>query len=766
LFWGFSFGWGVLDTKLAEGPARLTFAIDKAGEGWRQVDAVLLTDDLTYVPHGREKPPFPYHASYNLVPPGGSSWRGQMTPWDLAGRVPRQPVGGRDFSMWAAAENDLKWWGQQNLATLSLYDVHFQFTPPSDIRDKFHKQYAGRKDLPILSFPDLLTGFYLGNTPDLSPDSPLRKWLEQTKTPFYIMTNYATGSYNEKNGPATYAALTGPLARQFLGYIHGEALGTGSVFLPDQPLAADRRGHADAILRHLRDKQAEDWSKIYKTKVAPEHFRASISCLSVNCIAMAHLLHEAGCAIVGYEVDATNVHVPMRIAFERGAARQYGGAWINYASGNFGDACNYFTQNPVVPRGAPAWFHSKYSITDGVTAAWYRKLYYLNYLGGASAIYWEQNLFNQWMVPGPGTHPVQLSPFGRATEEFLDFVQRCPDRGEPYTPIGLLLNYGHGYERVNYSCKMFNVFPEDHNDIELRELFNVWWHPTSILEGLPAAPDVQSMPSGVYGDIFDVLVDRPQRAEALTNYPIIWAAGDVRFHPAILKALETHLQRGGTLVVNIALAGQLPQEWLGFQMTADLTTCTAWGPVGAPPQATTPFRCARVQPTTAQPLAVALAQDAKPAAAQPLLLRNQVGRGAVIVMLVPRGIGLDERAHPALPYLMNGLTQGLLPVDVRLANGRRLQGEVMYSLNKTKNGWLVALYNHRGLDKTQTGIARVDRRAVAEVALELPPDTTAVQELTEPRKLTVESPSGAGQRPRTTLRIPAGDVHVVEIRTK
>ena len=115
----------------------------------------------------------------------------------------------------------------------------------------------------------------------------------------------------------------------------------------------------------------------------------------------------------------------------------------------------------VVPRGAKSWFHSKYAVTDGVSIGWYRKMYYLNYLGGASAIYWEQSLDNQWMLPGPGTHPIQLSPFGRATEDFQAFVDRLPDRGEPFTPVGILLSYGHGYERVNYSCKMLHVFPED-----------------------------------------------------------------------------------------------------------------------------------------------------------------------------------------------------------------------------------------------------------------------------------------------------------------
>jgi len=217
-----------------------------------------------------------------------------------------------------------------------------------------------------------------------------------------MLTNYAKGKYTDDNGPATYQALTGPLAHQFLGYIHGEAVGTGGMKLLEEPHGT-RREHVDATAKSLLQQQAQGWSAIYHTAVPEGHWSKGISCLSVDSIALAHLFHDMGSELVGYEEDATNVHVPMRIAIERGAARQYGGGWINYASGNFGDACNYFSQNPVTPRGAGGWFHSKYAITDGVSIAWYRKLYYLNYLGGASAIFWEQGLANQWMLPARQT---------------------------------------------------------------------------------------------------------------------------------------------------------------------------------------------------------------------------------------------------------------------------------------------------------------------------------------------------------------------------
>jgi hypothetical protein len=446
----------------------------------------------------------------------------------------------------------------------------------------------------------------------------------------------------------------------------------------------------------------------------------------------------------------------MRIAFERGAARQYGHIWINYASGNFGDACNYFSQEPQVPRGARSWFHSKYAVTDGVTACWYRKLYYLNYLGGASAVFWEQGLGNQWILPGPGTHPVQLSPFGRATEDFHAFVDRLPDRGEPYTPVGVLLSYGHGYERVNYSCKMLNTFAEDQADLELRELFNVFWYPSGVLEGQPAAPDVQSLPGGRYGNIFDVLVDRPARAKALFDYPVLWAAGDADLAGLGLPLLQDYLKQGGTLVLNVAAAKGLPPELLGVRPTGQAVVAEEWAPDGEPPRPATPFEVAGVELAGAKVLAWAMPKV-------PLITRHSVGAGAVILTLCPRMLGQDERAHPSLPYLVNGLTAGLLPVEVRLADGERPRGEVMYQVNRTRDGYLVLLANNRGVDKTQNGVARVDRRQYVDVVVRTALPVKSAKEYTEPRDLKPAASQGATE---VRVRVHPGDVQVVYLVTR
>ncbi len=750
LWWGFSFGWGVLDAQLDAGPAELRLSIDKPGEAWRQLDAVLLTDDANFIPTGREKPRFVYESAIDLQP-RDTSWRGQ----GKEGSLPVQPkLAGSDFRMWSGIDLDAKWWAKQDLDKLTLHDILFEFAPPRDIRDKFHKQFAGRKDLPILSWPGYAPGLYLGSSPDLTPGTPLRTWLERTKTPFYILTNYATPKYSDQSGPATYQALTGPLAEQFLGYIHGEAVGTVDVGMTDKALGKTRREHVDALGRDLLKRQAESWSKMYKTAVPESHRAKSIPCLSAECTALAHLFHEMGSKVVGYEEDATNVHVPMRIAFERGAARQYGGAWINYASGNFGDACNYFTQEPQVPRGAKSWFHSRYAITDGVSAAWYRKMYYLNYLSGASAIYWEQNLANQWILPGPGTHPIELSPFGRGTEDFQAFVSRLPDRGEPLAPVALLLSYGNGYDRVNYRCKMLNVFQEDKNDLELRELFNVCWYPSGVLEGKPAAPDVQSMPAGAYGNIFDVLVDRPARAKAILDYPVVWAAGDVDLK-GIRPVLEEYLKRGGTLVLNVTAAAELPAALLGMTLTGKTTTAEEWAVDGEKPLATTPYEVVGVELAHDRVQVLAWASPKVP-----LVTRHKVGPGAVIVTLVPHLIGQDERAHPCVPLVMNAVTAGLLPVRVECADKSRPTGRVLYQVNKTKDGYLVLLMNTLGIDKTQNGLARVDRRQHVDLVLRHEGVIRTAKEWTGPRDLTL----AVGLRgSEVRVRVEPGDMQVVQL---
>jgi len=123
LYWGFSFGWGAVEGPLKVGPAKLTLKIDKPGEAWRQLDAVLITDDLDYQPIGREKPPFAYVSAMNLAPGDAAAWRGSAKSLPVGKAWQRPRPGQKDFSMWTGVDADAKWWSAQDLDQLSRYDV-------------------------------------------------------------------------------------------------------------------------------------------------------------------------------------------------------------------------------------------------------------------------------------------------------------------------------------------------------------------------------------------------------------------------------------------------------------------------------------------------------------------------------------------------------------------------------------------------------------------------------------------------------------------
>jgi hypothetical protein len=112
-----------------------------------------------------------------------------------------------------------------------------------------------------------------------------------------------------------------------------------------------------------------------------------------------------------------------------------------------------------------------------------------------------------------------------------------------------------------------------------------------------------------------------------------------------------------------------------------------------------------------------------------------------------------------LPYLMNGLTQNLLPVEVRMPNGDRPSGQIMYQVNKTKDGYVVMLMNNSGVDKTQNGVARVDRRQFVDVVVKTSLPVKSAKEYTGPRDVKFES----GQ---ATVRVHPGDVQVVGLVTQ
>src|ERR1041385_7573543 len=52
MYWGWSFAWDSAPVTLTKGPAQVSIEITKAAQARRQVDCFLLTNDLSFIPHG------------------------------------------------------------------------------------------------------------------------------------------------------------------------------------------------------------------------------------------------------------------------------------------------------------------------------------------------------------------------------------------------------------------------------------------------------------------------------------------------------------------------------------------------------------------------------------------------------------------------------------------------------------------------------------------------------------------------------------------
>jgi hypothetical protein len=98
-----------------------------------------------------------------------------------------------------------------------------------------------------------------------------------------------------------------------------------------------------------------------------------------------------------------------------------------------------------------------------------------------------------------------------------------------------------------------------------------------------------------------------------------------------------------------------------------------------------------------------------------------------------------------------------------LPDGKRPGGEILYQVNQTKDGFVVLLINNRGVDKTQNGVARVDRRQMVDVVVRTSRQVVSAKEYTGPRDLTPAKGDGA-----TEIRVTVhpGDVQVIGLVVK
>ncbi len=750
-YWGWAFAWdGANVSALKKGPARVSIDIERAADARRHVDCFLLTNELEFKPEGRRKPQF----SWMKVLSNWAEKRTEVAPLidasahaeEVSQTWKRSPIAGRDFLMpWNISEKFWELYASAPAAERPLYPFH------SETPELFVATYKGARDVPIFSSKLVVPVVYINEMPKhLKEGSPFLRYLRETKTPFAVLINYGQANMSAADAQAAYKLLKGELREQFLGWVSGESIG---YVYPDvaQKMKLDASMPRAEMLEKSRlfytDALARKWAGIFHTETGA-WWDALIPAQSTSSTTFAHALGRWGVRLIGLETAAVQPNFAMRMAFTRGAARQYGANFLYYHAPNFGDTATTFTKQQNF-AGPDHFFHSRYGATMGPSLAWYRKSYYFYFMGGASAVYLEQG-FDQFFKPAPGEHPFQLNPLGRITDEFMRFVEKHPDRGTPFTPVALLLDPAHGFETTDWPHWPFGVSQIDRSDRALRELFGAVYHPSNETEGEPATADRQAYVNAIFGDIFDVLVAADEGRDAIDSYHAAIVGGRIMWTAAWKEKLQSYVRSGGTVLINAAQAKGLSEDFLGVRFLnssseADEVKCLSTGENPVDLSGNT-FRYERIEPRGAEVFMRTAAGDA-------IVTINRVGRGRVVFVAIPDLLGLDERLTPSTAHLLVHLLSKSAPVSVK--------GDAQFMLNRNGRGWLVTLFNNRGVYKPQQGLAHVERNEVAEVFIDLRGNQIEnAKELTHDMQLKILREAGVeGVR----IQIPAGGVRVVEI---
>jgi hypothetical protein len=746
MYWGWAFAWDSANATLKKGPARLSIEINKPAEARRHVDCFLLTNDLAFKPSGRQKPDFAamryLHNWSNARKPVDS--RRHEGTFSIPEAWMRPKVAGRDFLMpWNIAK---EFWPlyDKPAAERPLYPFN------AEPIEEFVAKYKGARDVPLFQSKLVVPVIYINNAPEyLKEGSPFLRYLRETKAPFAILINYGSAKLDQ----AAWQLLNGELKDQFLGWVSGESVGyvwdSAPAELKITP-SMTRRELLEAHRQFYTNALARKWREMFQTETGAMWDRM-IPAQSTSSTSFAHALAQWGVNLLGMETAAVMPMTAMRIAFTRGAARQFGGAFVYYHAPNFGDTATTFTKQQNF-AGPDYFYHSRYGPTMGPSLSWYRKSYYLYYMAGASAIYLEQGQ-DQFFKPGPGDHPFQLNPLGRITDEFMKFAEKHPDRGTPYTPVAFLLDPAHGFEMTDYPQWPFEVSQIDRGDRALRELFGVAYYPGLVVEGEPAIADRQPFVNGVFGDIFDVLTaadvqgTRSKIQSLLPAYRAVVIGGRIDLSPEWVRRLDEYVRNGGTVVVNAAQSQKLSQEFLGVRLLNDTgeshnAQCISSDNEGEDLKGQI-FRYEKLELKGAKPFITVPSGD-------PIVTVNKVGKGTVIFAAVRDLLGEDERITPFAAHMLAHVIDEVTTVKVT--------GDVEYLINRTANSWIVTMLNNNGVFKPQQGMAQVDRSAYVTATI-----STPGKEIRSATEWTSDAPLKP-ENDVVKVQIPPGGVAIVELR--
>lgn len=433
----------------------------------------------------------------------------------------------------------------------------------------------------------------------------------------------------------------------------------------------------------------------------------------------------------------------LRILFPRGAARQYQRIWHTYIAPGAHDAHTWI-QNGYITRNKP--HNTRQDPHGGSSISWVKRMMYLTYMWGTTSLKNETPAYLTDMTPDG---KLALSPMGKVAADFYEFAATHKNRGTCYTPVGLMLDFMHGWGNRSiypdaYPVLTWGCLQPEPSDYMKEALFD------TIYPGQFDELNEKNLLSPTpYGDIFDVMLSSAT-PEHIQAYPVLFLVGDVAvdMNDTLASALETYVRNGGTLVINIEqISPAFNKKLLGVKITkktgqADSAKCNL--DEHEIKGCTFSYQVVK----TKKAKSVISTPDKKP-----LVTRNKVGKGVVILTTVPYLLQENLNAVCFLPHLLEHLTVNLLPF--------RVDGDVEYVANRNDDSWLVTILNNRGVYKLATEPTILDKKQTQTAYITLGKKPSQLTDWITGKPLSAKQTDNNWQ---LTIDIPPGDLTIIQIK--
>ena len=436
----------------------------------------------------------------------------------------------------------------------------------------------------------------------------------------------------------------------------------------------------------------------------------------------------------GYEASGVQPSAlwTLGAAYTRGAARQFGRPWFwytaNYASlytrdGRLANGENNYRLDPK-----NSWT-AKTGVGRGVSESLTARLNLYGYLSGALFVEAE----NFHVCHSREVAPKTFEP----TQEAYDFnrlylLSQKLDRGIPLTPLALVLP---AHERISVEG-----YPDR---------YDTFGPSAAVVTLVPGANRrKEGIEGGLYnsrfGEIWDVVCPELQKKEAIRSLAAYRCAVLQGVYRSGLSGsvLEAYVKDGGTLILGCEQIrrGTVSASLTGvdFPLGAPAVSSGAWfaDEAGTRHPLTVPYVWERGVPTTARPFWT----DEKGSV---VAYERTLGKGRVITVtaqaMLPYGLDVPGILgnEGAFIRTFERVRRGEIPCELMSALfGRiqdetlpvRVEGDIQFGVNRTKNGYLVWLTNNKGVTHFMGEKATIDPNAVARARVTLKRPAAAVQD--------------------------------------